>query len=228
MLSRQAKAAFYALAGPLMAANGVIYRNFRAPRGGSVRVHLGPGQRNYLPGWINMDANMFTTKCDVWADLRNPLPFRPDSLDAVYSHHVVEHLPSLEQHLRDVFRCLKPGGVYRLGGPHGDSAIRKFIEKDAAWFADYPDKRNSIGGRFENFIFCRREHVTILTHSYLEELMTQTGFVDLSVCLPTCETRMPELFNDCLRLEDEKDFDTPHTLIIEARKPQARAGAAVG
>jgi predicted SAM-dependent methyltransferase len=221
MLSRQAKAAFYALAGPLMAANGVLYRTFRAPRagGGTFRAHLGPGQRNYIGGWINVDANRFTGRCDVWADLRNPLPFHPDSLDAVYSHHVIEHLPNIEQHLQDVFRCLKPGGVYRVGGPHGDSAIRKFLENDREWFTDFPDKRVSIGGRFENFIFCRQEHLTILTYSYLEELLTRSGFVDIRSCMPTRETGAPELFAECLKIELEHDFETPHTLIVEACKP---------
>jgi len=222
MMSRQAKAAFYTLAGPLMAANSAFYRRFRAPRGGAgvIRAHLGPGQRNYLGGWINVDANRFTARCDVWADLRNPLPFHPDSLDAVYSHHVIEHLPNMEEHIADVFRCLKPGALYRVGGPNGDSAIRKFIENDAGWFADFPDKRTSVGGRFENFIFCRREHVTILTFSYLEELLTKAGFVDIRSCMPTRDTRAPHLFTDCLGLESEGDFDAPRTLIVEAQKPR--------
>ena len=221
MLSRQAKAAFYVLAGPLMAASGVFYRHFRAPRAGAgtARAHLGPGQRNYISGWINVDANKFTARCDVWADLRNPLPFHPGSLDAVYSHHVVEHLPDIERHFQDVFRCLKPGGLYRVGAPHGDSAIRKFIEKDSAWFADFPDNRVSIGGRFENFVFCRREHLTILTLSYVEELMTRAGFTHIRSCMPSRETRAPQLFTDCLQYEDEVDFETPHTLIVEAEKP---------
>jgi hypothetical protein len=56
--------------------------------------------------------------------------------------------------------------VIRVGGPNGDSAIRKFQKNDAAWFSDFPDKRRSIGGKFANFILCRGEHLTILTSSY--------------------------------------------------------------
>ena len=68
MLSRQMKAAFYAVAGPLMTLNGHFYRAFRsgsALKGDVVKLHLGPGQRNYMPGWVNIDANLFTGKCDV-------------------------------------------------------------------------------------------------------------------------------------------------------------------
>ena len=53
---------------------------------------------------------------------------------------VIEHLPDLPGHFAEMFRALKPGGVFRIGGPNGDSAIRKFVEGDSAWFSDFPDK----------------------------------------------------------------------------------------
>jgi predicted SAM-dependent methyltransferase len=222
MMDRSAKAAFYAACGPAMKANAAIYRWLRAPKSGKARVHLGPGLHNYIPDWINVDANMFTGKCDVWADLRNPLPFADNSIEAFYSHHVVEHLASTEKHFQEVYRCLRPGGVYRVGAPNGDSAIRKFMENDAAWFSEFPDNRRSIGGRFENFIFCRGEHLTIFTYSFCEELMADIGFTNLRRCLPKKETRFPDIFRPCMEKEWESDFDVPHTLIIEAEKPALR------
>lgn len=222
MLSRSTKVAFYVLCGPLMRVNGAIYRWTRAPRHGLIRVHLGPGQKNYLPNWINVDANMFTGRCDVWADLRKSLPFHDGTVSAFYSHHVIEHLPDLAQHFRDVYRCLRPGGVYRVGGPNGDAAIAKFTENDATWFGDWPDKRESIGGRFANFIFCRGEHVTILTHSFLSELLAEAGFEKIRTCLPVRESHNRSLFADCLDKEWESTFDCPHTLIVEAEKPVVR------
>jgi predicted SAM-dependent methyltransferase len=130
MLSRNMKILFYLLASPLMKISGFFYRQFLAPRIGMVKVQLGPGKKNYLDGWINVDANAFTAKCDVWANIIDELPFHPETVDAVYSHHVVEHLPNLANHFLDVFRCLKPGGIYRVGGPNGDIAIKKFLEND--------------------------------------------------------------------------------------------------
>jgi predicted SAM-dependent methyltransferase len=221
VLSRRTKAAFYSLAGPIMTVNGWVHRNLRARGATGQRVQLGPGQKNYLPGWLNIDANMFTARCDIWADLRNPLPLPDGSVAALYSHHVIEHLPAIEAHVRDAYRVLRPGGVYRIAGPNGDSAIRKFVERDAAWFDSYPDDRRSIGGRFENFIFCRQEHVTILTESFLGELLADAGFVEVHRCLPVRETRFPQLFSDCLAKEWESDFECPHTLVIEAVKPPA-------
>lgn len=222
MLSRGKKETFYKLAGPLMRANAVFFKFFWAPKYEEhIRVHLGPGQKKYMPGWINIDANMFTAKCDVWADLRYPLPFHDSTITAMYSHHMIEHLPDLSAHFADVFRCLKPGATYRVGGPNGDSAIRKFGEGEKGWFGDWPDNRNSIGGRFENFIFCRGEHVTILTYSFLEELLSDAGFINIRRCMPVRQTYQPEIFQDALAMEDESDFESPHTLIIEADKPES-------
>lgn len=225
MISRRAKALFYSLAGPLMRVNAALYRSLRAPSTAGkeiVRIHLGPGQRNYLQGWINVDANMFTGKCDVWADMSQGLPFRDASVDAIYSHHVIEHLPDLEGHFAEMFRVLKPGGVIRVGGPNGDAAMREYLAGNSAWFSDFPDQRSSIGGRLENFIFCRREHLTILTPSYLRELAEGAGFTGIETVKPITETHHPSLFDSAvLALEWESTPDSPHTLLIEARKPAA-------
>ena len=203
-----------------MKINGWFYRRVRAPRKGQVRVHLGPGQRNYLDGWINVDANMFTGKCDVWTNLVNGLPFRNGTVDAIYSHHVIEHLPNLEGHFREMFRVMKPGGVFRVGGPNGDTAMRKYLEGDNSWFPDFPKKRTSLGGRLENFVFCTGEHLTILTPSYLQEIATSVGFTDLKMGSPKLHTHYPEIFDKhVLATEWESTPEAPHTVLLEGRKP---------
>ena len=227
MVSRKIKATFYALMSPLMKFNGWVHRQIRAPKTGNTKniyVHLGPGQNNYITGWINVDANLFTAKIDVWADLRHQLPFKDNSVDLFYSHHVIEHLPDLPFHFRDMMRCLKPGGKIRIGGPNGDSAIKKFVENDSSWFGDFPDSRRSIGGRFENLIFCRQEHLTILTFSFLEELLTNTGFLRITKCIPGNETRFPSIITaQVFAKEPESDLQTPHTLLVEAEKPMYKS-----
>jgi predicted SAM-dependent methyltransferase len=222
MIGRRLKAFYYGAMAYPMRANAWAYRRFRAPRRGQVKVHLGPGQTNYLDGWINVDANRVSARIDVWANLLDGLPFRDGTVDVFYSHHVIEHLPDheLPGHFREMYRCLKPGGVIRVGGPNGESAAKKLLEGDAAWFGDFPDKRESIGGRFANFILCRGEHLTILTESYLAEIAAGAGFADVSPCRPRTETGYPHLIDArVLDKEDRETFDLPHTLIVEARKP---------
>lgn len=190
--------------------------------GASCRVQLGPGQQHYLKGWINVDANCFTAKTDIWADISSKLPFRSSTVDAFYSHHVIEHLPDalLPYHFFELFRCLKPGGVIRVGGPNADVAFERFVANDNEWFSDFPDKRNSIGGRLANFILCRGEHLTILTSSYLKEVAEATGFRDVTFKKPQIETAFPLTFDQqVLSSEWESTPAFPHTLLMEAIKP---------
>jgi predicted SAM-dependent methyltransferase len=191
---------------------------------GRVRVHLGPGQKKYLKGWINVDANFLTAKCDIWADLRDPLPFPDGSVDAFYSSHVIEHLPDhlLPFHFEEMHRCLKPGGCIRVGGPNGDAAIRQYLAGDIQWFSDFPDKRVSVGGRLANFILCRGEHLSILTPSYIFEIAFGQGFDSLRCCRPETETNYPQIFDELVLQSEWGDCPTaPHTLVVEAEKPQS-------
>lgn len=224
MISRRLKQFYYSAFQFPMLLNWVIYRFVRAPSKGQIKVHLGPGQKNYISEWINVDANKVTCKCDVWADISHGLPFRDRSVDCFYSHHVIEHLPDtfLITHFQDMFRCLKPGGgMIRVGGPNGDSAIRKFVENDFSWFSNWPDKRSSIGGKFANVIFCRNEHLTILTESYLTELARDAGFEDVAVCTAGLDTGRKDIIgNEVLATENEPTPDAPKTLLIEATKPK--------
>ena len=216
MLTRQAKALFYTLSGPVMAANGARHRLAGAPKG-LARAHLGPGQNNYIDGWVNCDANIFTGKADRWVDLRNPLPFPDNSLDAVYSHHVVEHLPDMDAHFRDVLRVLKPGGVYRVGGPDADEAMSRYRARDLAWLGNWPDERRSPGGRLSNFLFCRGEHVSLLTEDFLRELLEDAGFTGIARTVPR-QSGHSRLFADVFPFEEEPS-PHPMTVVVEAAKP---------
>jgi predicted SAM-dependent methyltransferase len=220
MMNRNIKSTYYAFLSVPMRINALRHRLF--PRYSKfLKVHLGSGQKNYLKNWINVDANL-TTKIDIWADIRFTLPFRPDTVEALYSHHVIEHLPDhlLSFHFAEIFRVLKPGGVIRVGGPNADMAIKKFQEGDIDWFDDFPDRRHSIGGRLANFLLCKGEHLTVLTISYLTELATEAGFEGVSFLCPSQDTRFPAVFDaQVLNTEWESTPCSPHTLIMEAQKP---------
>lgn len=220
MLSQTLKSTYYTFCRPLMRMNSFFYKSFFSPKRNhsNTFVQLGPGKTNYLNGWINVDSNIITGKLDVWCDLKYGIPFRNSSVDAFYSHHVIEHLPNLKHHLNEVYRCLKPNGMYRLGGPNGDNAIKKFIDKEYSWFSDFPENRKSIGGRFENFIFCQGEHLTILTFSMLEEMLSEVGFKEIKLMLPVKESSRLDIFENCLKMEWEGDFESPHTIVVEAIK----------
>ena len=224
MLDHPYKSLYFALLHYPMRANALRHRLLPS-QVRAAKVHLGPGQGKYLNGWTNVDANFVTAKIDIWADISAKLPFRTETVEAFYSHHVIEHLPDrlLPFHFSEMFRSLKPGGVIRVGGPNADMAIKKFEEDDLDWFSDFPDQRRSIGGRFANFILCRGDHLTILTSSYLRELAEDAGFDQISFCKPAQVTQFPSVFDEeVLSREWESTPDFPHTLLMEARKNAVR------
>jgi predicted SAM-dependent methyltransferase len=178
---------------------------------------------NYLSGWINVDYNLATAKLDVWSDLEKALPFRNNSVDAFYSHHVIEHirLECLPYHFSEMFRCLKAGGLIRVGGPNGDSAIRRLLDLDGDWFGEFPKRYRSVGGRFNNFVFCNNEHFWMITADFLQELAEDAGFSDFGVKRAKSETGHPDLFEAAvLAGEHCSEHEYAETLMIEARKPE--------
>jgi predicted SAM-dependent methyltransferase len=136
-----------------MRINGMLYRIARQPNE-PIQVYLGCGQVHYIPGWVNVDANIFSARPDVWANLLDPLPFRKSSVKMLYSHHMIEHLPDrfFARHFRDMYECLIPGGGIRVGGPDIGNACRKFMEGDLDWFSSMmPIPRQSLGGKIHEF-----------------------------------------------------------------------------
>ena len=214
---------FLTMSGP-MRLSGSFYRIYFAPRSGNakvVRVQLGPGQEGYKPGWINVDANCISARVDVWADLRNKLPFRDNSIDVFYSHHVIEHLPDrkLAFHFQEMHRCLKTGGVIRVGGPNADEAFRNFLAQNSDWFDQYGDgTHGSLGGKLVNFLLCQGEHRTLLSRSYLAEILEAAGFAKIMFRAPISDTGYPNLLSDAIAAEWELTPAAPHTLMVEAVK----------
>jgi prepilin-type processing-associated H-X9-DG protein len=133
---------------------------------------------------------------------------------------VIEHLPDrhLPTHFRQMFRALRPGGGIRVGGPDVGTACARLVAGDLGWFSTFPVARKSSGGRFANFVFCDGEHLTALSESYLRELAEAAGFVEIRRMLPCRESGL--VGREVLDLEYENDFEHPHTVIIEARKPR--------
>jgi predicted SAM-dependent methyltransferase len=222
-INNNLKIIYYFLFSKPMRASAWFYRTFQSPRSGVVKVHLGCGRTKYFPGWINLDANFISAKLDVWADLRGRLPFPDNSVDVFYSNHVIEHLPDtvLPFHFGEMYRCLKPGGIIRVGGPNGEAAARKFLENDINWFR--PSKKPGIGARYSEYIMCGGEHVIILTFAYLRELTEAVGFVDVRQCPTLTETWHSDLIEPAIyAMESEPSPEMPHTLTIEAVKPPAK------
>ncbi len=197
--------------------NYFVRRGLSAVRSvqGPQHLHIGSGEK-YISGFVNVDGNPFN-KIDLWLDVRNGLPFRPDSVDSIYSTHVFEHFygDELQRLLRECFRVLKPGAGIRLVVPSLTNAIIAYSEKRADWFSNFPQPFESLGGRFSNFVFCDGQHRTAFDFSYMSEVLRSAGFREME----ESGEGKSRLYGDNVPAYEPGDSkDLPHSLYVEAFK----------
>jgi predicted SAM-dependent methyltransferase len=98
--------------------------------GGEIKVEIGAFNKRDN-GWITLDNN---NNCDISWDLRNGIPFPDQSLSAIYSSHLFEHLTFNEgqQLLKECKRVLKPGGSFLICVPNSALYIDAFLKNDDA------------------------------------------------------------------------------------------------
>lgn len=56
--------------------------------------------------------------------------FESESFSVVVALHLVEHLPNPANTIQQVYRILKPGGLWLFATPHPDYSLRRFKDRD--------------------------------------------------------------------------------------------------
>lgn len=134
------------------------------------------------------------------------IPFTDNSVDVVYSSHMLEHLFSedAKTFMKEAFRVLKRGGVARICVPDLDYALEMIHE-------------GKIELSFEMFFFQVKSHNYLARHKYmynfdmLKKLFEETGFKDVT----RCEYKKSQKIPDVNLLDVKPD----ETLYIEGIKP---------
>jgi predicted SAM-dependent methyltransferase len=70
-----------------------------------------------MDGWTSVDMN---DNCALTLNLTAPIPFPDNSVNMIYSSHVLEHFkyPELIKLLEECLRILKPGGSFSASVPN--------------------------------------------------------------------------------------------------------------
>jgi len=89
-------------------------------------VNLGCGYRP-MKDWINVDQARGPEVQVLW-DLRRGLPFQNGSCSAIFSEHLIEHVPREDaaRLLAECHRVLAKGGVLRLSTPDAGRYLRSY------------------------------------------------------------------------------------------------------
>jgi SAM-dependent methyltransferase len=118
-------------------------------------MKLNIGIRNWKKaGWQTMDK---ASRADIKHDLRNGslFPLKDNSLEKVFSSHVIEHISDDNAHymIKEIYRCLIPGGMLRISCPDADMAIKAFKEHDHNWFNATLARGNNLGQKLVTIFF---------------------------------------------------------------------------
>lgn len=170
-----------------------------------LRLHLGSGHTR-LPGWVNID--LIGYKCDLTWDLGRPLPFAPGAADAVFSEHVLEHLPLLLglTLMSETHRVLRPGGVVRIGVPDGHRYAESYLAGGAGVIDEHrPGRPTPLLAMQE--IYFRHGHTTMYDEETLILLLRAAGFD---------ETRVAEFGNSDIVPCPDSESRRAETVYVEA------------
>jgi predicted SAM-dependent methyltransferase len=91
-----------------------------------ILLELGAGDSKGANGWTTLDI---CANCDIYWDLRLPLPFPANSITKIYSSHVLEHFdyPELMKLLAECHRILKPHGMFSVCVPDASLYIKGYV-----------------------------------------------------------------------------------------------------
>ncbi len=166
-----------------------------------LKLNLGCGTLP-LAGWINID--LVGLPVDVFWDIRYPLPFNANTVDAIFHEHVMEHIDRYQGFLllKECYRLLKPGGVLRIVMPDASKYIRSYLDEEHQFINSWRPGRltpmMALQEEFYNFghraiydyatleLFCRTAGFSVVESK-------QFGNSRMNPC-PDSEWRIPDSF----------------------------------
>ena len=175
----------------------------------TVKINIGCGKAK-LQSWINLDIEK---GADIILDLKKGLPFKDNSIQYIYSEHVLEHFSFNEGQifLKDCFRILTDGGIIRIATPDLDHIIKKYLSdwKNQEWLSWSEYSFIKTRGMMLNTYFSWWDHKYLYNEEDLKKQLMNAEFKNVY----RCEWSKSECHFLC-NLETRGDSK----LIVETRK----------
>jgi predicted SAM-dependent methyltransferase len=138
----------------------------------SLKLHLGCGTK-ILDGWTNVDIYCKDSNI-VNDDVTKLSLFKDNSVDVIYTSHVLEHVSrhAYKDVLKLWYSKLKPKGVLRIAVPDFEKICNHYLK-----FKNIPKLIGlTMGGQRNHYDF----HGMIFDESLLRSSLEEAGFIDVS------------------------------------------------
>lgn len=189
------------------------------------KLQIGFGN-NPLPGWLNTGISPDESKAGAFMDAGKPFPLPDATFDYVYSEHLFEHLtyPQAQNMLKESYRVLKPGGVFRVATPNLRFLLGLYQDPEKPLHKEYIAFTAKNGGLPPTAVYVISRFHTAWGHQIiydpetLTEALEKVGFHDI------CSCEVGESQHDALKGVEghpkvlRPDFNRLETMILEARK----------
>lgn len=124
----------------------------------------------------------------LFADAKKKIPLPNDSVECIYTSHMIEHLSQEESvsFLKEALRVLEPGGILRVVVPDLKRAVNSYIQtQDADAFMKSillaPPPLNTIKQKISLFFTGYRHHQWMYDEKSLSKLIKGAGFSQVFV-----------------------------------------------
>lgn len=147
-----------------------------------IRLELGAGEKAGTNGWITLDQN---DVCDINWDLKLGIPFPDESVDVIYSSHMLEHFYFKEMMvlLNECYRILKPGGIISVSVPCARFFIEAYLNSDRDYWNSLPlhwepawDNTGSLIDLVNYMAYMEGHHKYMFDNENLINVLKLTGF----------------------------------------------------
>ena len=168
-----------------------IYRHFgskkkwkRLEQSKIVKLELGSGTKKGTNGWTTVDMG----QADISWDLRRGIPLPNDSVDRIYSSHLLEHIPydQLLLFLRECRRVMKKSAEFSVCVPNLKLYVdaykdgKLFRSRDTWWQPGLVDTGSSID-QLNYFVYMKDEHKYMFDEENLINTLTKCGFSNVKL-----------------------------------------------
>ena len=160
-------------------------------------IQFGCGN-HHLKDYINVDIIM---PADVIWDIRENVPFEDNSINKIFSEHMLEHIDypiSVNNFLSECYRILKDGGEFIVGIPdcsfplediqnNSNENLKKAIEE---WYKKREDVTDNMKNSIDYLNYVMRDqlfhekyhaHFWGYTYENLSQLLEKHGFKNIEV-----------------------------------------------
>ncbi len=148
----------------------------------STKLHVGCGSVK-LTGWVNADID---PRAQLIINIKHRLPFTGNSLDRIYSEHVLEHVSADDgvAFLKEAYRTLKPGGIIRIAMPDLDDLIEGYSNdwKRFDWLQWPGHEFIQTKAEMLNIAFRWWGHLYLYNQEELGRRLHEAGFSAIKFC----------------------------------------------